>query len=237
MDLRQTSWVDLLHGIETANESSQVVSAIEAVTARLGFQHWSYGARPHRTLDYDEVRVLSNYPPGWMHHYLEEDFLSIDTSVLLAETRLTTINWAEAQSAGGDRLWAEAADCGLRVGLAHPTWDRMSMFGLLSVARESKPITPAEFEFVAPRLAWISGLAHAKLRNLESPCFDEMISLSDRELQILRWTALGKTASEVASITGVATRTVNFHIGNILVKLNATNKIQATVRATVMGLL
>ena len=58
-----------------------------------------------------------------------------------------------------------------------------------------------------------------------------VIELSERECEILRWTALGKTSDEVAMILGLTTRTVNFHITRILVKLDSKNKIQAAVKA------
>jgi DNA-binding CsgD family transcriptional regulator len=61
--------------------------------------------------------------------------------------------------------------------------------------------------------------------------------LSRREVEVLRWTAMGKTASEVSSIIGITTRTVNYHIANILLKLDAHNKIQASVRALSLGLI
>jgi len=60
--------------------------------------------------------------------------------------------------------------------------------------------------------------------------------LTARESEIIRWTADGKTAEEVAAILGVSDRTVTFHIQNVLGKLNSTNKIQATVKAVALGL-
>jgi DNA-binding CsgD family transcriptional regulator len=61
--------------------------------------------------------------------------------------------------------------------------------------------------------------------------------LSDRECEILRWTALGKTSNEVGTILGLSTRTVNFHISEILFKLDARNKIQAVVKALMLDLI
>lgn len=237
MNIVQSSWFDSLRRIETANDSARVFAAIEEATARLGFQYWSYGARPRRALDHGNVRVCSNYPLGWMSHYSAQGYLDIDTSVSLAANRSTTVDWVEARAAGGRRLWADADDFGLRIGLAHPSWDATGMFGLLSVSRGSETIASVEFEAIAPQLAWLSGLAHAKLQKLADRSLDESVSLTERELRILQWTAMGKTAFEIATITGIKPRTVNYHIGNILAKLDVRNKIQAAVRATVMGLL
>jgi DNA-binding CsgD family transcriptional regulator len=62
-------------------------------------------------------------------------------------------------------------------------------------------------------------------------------TLTEREIEVMRWTALGKTACDVADILVISTHTVNFHIKNASAKLNATNKTAAAVRAAVRGLL
>lgn len=62
-------------------------------------------------------------------------------------------------------------------------------------------------------------------------------ALTERELEVVRWTANGKTAFEVGVIIGLTERTVNFHISRVLQKLNATNKTQAAVKAAVLGML
>lgn len=61
--------------------------------------------------------------------------------------------------------------------------------------------------------------------------------LTDRERQVLRWTAAGKTSSETGAILGISTRTVNYHVNGILLRLNAVNKTQAAVKAVILDLL
>jgi len=62
-------------------------------------------------------------------------------------------------------------------------------------------------------------------------------TLSERELEVLRWSMEGKTASEVAQILGIATSTVNYHVGRVLVKLEVENKHHAVLKAINLGLL
>lgn len=61
--------------------------------------------------------------------------------------------------------------------------------------------------------------------------------LTERELTVLRWTAAGRTSNAIATILGISTRTVNFHITTALFKLDALNKTQAVVKAVMLGLL
>ncbi|MGN6666559.1 MAG: transcriptional activator protein SolR, partial [Trinickia sp.] len=61
--------------------------------------------------------------------------------------------------------------------------------------------------------------------------------LTPRECEVLCWTGEGKTACEIGQILNISERTVNFHVNNVLLKLNATNKVQAVVKAIAMGLI
>ncbi len=57
------------------------------------------------------------------------------------------------------------------------------------------------------------------------------VDLTEREVETLTWAARGKTSSEIAIILGLTKRTVDFHIDNARLKLNATSRIHAAVKA------
>jgi len=61
--------------------------------------------------------------------------------------------------------------------------------------------------------------------------------LSDRELQVLRLLAAGKSNQQIAEELVVALATVKKHVGHILGKLAAANRTQAVARARALGLL
>ncbi len=63
------------------------------------------------------------------------------------------------------------------------------------------------------------------------------IVLTDREVEILRWTADGKTAWEIGSILNISERTVNFHLQNAMGKFGVHNKTHAAAKAVSYGLL
>jgi DNA-binding CsgD family transcriptional regulator len=56
-------------------------------------------------------------------------------------------------------------------------------------------------------------------------------NLTERELDSLTWAARGKTSSEIALILGLTKRTVDFHIDNARLKLEATTRIHAAAKA------
>ena len=72
----------------------------------------------------------------------------------------------------------------------------------------------------------------AKHRWIESD-----VRLSKREVQCLRWAALGKTDEEIATILGRSCATIRFHIHNAAIKLNAVNRSQTVFKASQLGYL
>lgn len=63
------------------------------------------------------------------------------------------------------------------------------------------------------------------------------VKLSKREIECLRWAAVGKTDGEVALILGRSCATIRFHIHNAALKLNAVNRSQAVFKAGQLGYL
>jgi DNA-binding CsgD family transcriptional regulator len=63
------------------------------------------------------------------------------------------------------------------------------------------------------------------------------ISLSKREIECLRWAAVGKTDGEIATILSRSCATIRFHIHNAALKLNAVNRSQTVFKAGQLGFL
>jgi LuxR family transcriptional regulator, quorum-sensing system regulator CviR len=61
--------------------------------------------------------------------------------------------------------------------------------------------------------------------------------LSNREKEVLNWLKQGKSSWDMSVILGISESTVNFHIYNIMRKLNATNRPQAVAVAVHLGLI
>jgi LuxR family quorum sensing-dependent transcriptional regulator len=61
--------------------------------------------------------------------------------------------------------------------------------------------------------------------------------LTKREAEILKWAKEGKTSFETSVILNISERTVNFHVGNILKKLNVINRVQAVATALERGII
>jgi LuxR family maltose regulon positive regulatory protein len=83
-----------------------------------------------------------------------------------------------------------------------------------------------------------AALHHAAHTTREAPGGAELVEpLTDRELQVLRLLAAGKSNQQIAGELVVVVDTVKKHVGHILDKLEATNRTQAAARARALGLL
>ena len=80
-------------------------------------------------------------------------------------------------------------------------------------------------------MAWLSQEAQLSLSRCLTPKLLQEVNatLFNPELAVLRWTAEGKTANDISCILKISEHTVNFHINNVITKLNASNKTSAAM--------
>lgn len=62
------------------------------------------------------------------------------------------------------------------------------------------------------------------------------VDLTEREMDVLRLVAAGKSNKEVGGVLCVTERTVEYHVGNVLAKLNLSSRVEAAIWAKDHGL-
>lgn len=140
--------------------------------------------------------------------------------------------------AGSGELWEAQAPYGYKTGVAvklHLPGDKTFLLGI-----DREEALPAPGEGLMQLIGGLQLLAsHAMAaadsllsRRLSKP---ELPKLTKRELDVLSWTAQGKTAWEVSIILGMSEKTVNFHLGNAMRKLEVTSKHQAVLKCVAAG--
>lgn len=75
------------------------------------------------------------------------------------------------------------------------------------------------------------------MRLRESISRDVRKSLTCQELECLRWCKEGKTNWEIGEILTISEKTVEFHLGNSMRKLGASNRITAVIIGIKEGLI
>ena len=185
------------------------------------------------------VVMLNNYSAEWQSIYQRQNYLQLDPTVAHGLRSMMPLAWSGDIVASYPSFWEEAHAHGLKVGWSQSCFDAQGVGGLLTFARSHDALITQELAANSQKLAWLSHLAHESMSKMLAPKFltEASVILSSKEIEILRWTADGKTSNEVSEIMCIVERTINYHLNNAMAKLGAANKTAATVKAAVLGLL
>ena len=80
-------------------------------------------------------------------------------------------------------------------------------------------------------------LALVRITGIGAPMPMPPHDLHPHQLDILRWLHVGKTNWEISMIIGMSVHNVKYHVAQLLVKLEAANRVHAVARARERGLL
>jgi len=211
---------------------------IQRATQSLGFDYVGYGFQAPLPLSQPKVTVLNNYPSSWQQRYTAAGYIHVDPTVSAGRKRQAPLLWNDALFANAPSLWDEAQQHGLRVGWAQSVLDGPCGGGMLTLARSGEPLSACELKAKQAQMCWLAHLAHVLLsRAIRHQPVKELPRLSEREREVLRWTGDGKSAQDISDILGLSKNTIEFHIKNSVVKLQAPNKTAAVLRAALLGLL
>ena len=138
-------------------------------------------------------------------------------------------------------LWEEQAVFGYRSGISMALHLPGGRHFLLGVDRDGE--LPVHDAVLARLMADLQLLAMHAQDAAVRLLLDEaqrrlgLPQLTQREQEVLRWTGEGKSSWEVGKILGMSEHTVNFHLRNLMTKLDVTSKHLAVLRALSLGLL
>jgi DNA-binding NarL/FixJ family response regulator len=103
--------------------------------------------------------------------------------------------------------------------------DRESALEARRLGADDIIVKPIDFEILHTIIsARLAGVARNEI-------WPSQVDLNEREIEALTWVARGKTSSEIATILGLAKRTVDFHLENARVKLGVGTRTEAVIKA------
>jgi len=234
------SWQDAhTQELLTAADEAAFGLALEKASKMLGFEYAAFGMRMPLPLSNPKFVMANNYSAAWRQRYAQANYLAVDPTVAHGLQSVLPVVWDDKLFSAAPAFWEDANGHGLRVGWAQSSIDAHGAIGMLTLARSHDALTPGELREQMPRMQWLAKMATegmlrmaAARRPPEPP-----IRLTLREIEVLRWTADGKTSHEVGQIMAISERTVNFHINNSLLKLGANNKTSGVIKAAMLRLL
>ncbi len=216
-----------------------IFKKITDAAQQLGFDNCAYGVQLPLPLTAPKVVILDNYPDAWRARYIEAHYMKSDPAVLHGRRTQDPLIWNASTFCHAPELWEEANAHGINVGWSQSHIDLVGAGGMLSVSRSAQALSESELTDIENKLIWLVSIAQLSLSRaiINHHRKEQDPNLTLRELEVLKWTADGKSASEISDILTVSKNTIEFHIKNAVLKLKSCNKTAAVVRAAMLGLL
>lgn len=222
---------------------------LSGIAERNGFSRFSYvggqafgPVKGGSALWHRPPKIMVTFPEEWVGMYHERDLSRIDpiveaTLALKLPYTWDTEDWKQDVTPEQGAFFREAHDFRVSRGLSIPIYGPLGDFGLFTFISHSGP---AKFKkLVAEKkheLHLVALYYHQIMQSIDEERASA-VTLSDREEEILYWTAAGKTSSETGMIIGISEKTVQYHLYNSMKKLNVYSKPQAVAKAVLLGLI
>lgn len=181
---------------------------------------------------------LNNFPHEWNTQYEKNNATQIDPIVAHCNRSTLPVLWSEELFSRTPWLWQLLQQHGLQHGWSQAIHDsETGLRSILSLARSHCPISAYELYEHLGFSVFISRHLHALALGMQpkKPAHPQAPPLSRRELEVLKLSADGKTAYEIARILSLSERTINFHVQRAIEKLGVNNKIAAVIAAARSG--
>jgi LuxR family quorum sensing-dependent transcriptional regulator len=227
--------LDAIEQFNRAQTVERLSCDLTRAIAPLGYQFFCCLAAPgaqNRT--FDQRVLLKVWPEGWLQQYLKSDFYLHDPVASALRAGTQTFRWADVVVPRSDEaaklvMTVSRIDYGMRQGFCVPFHGLTGYQAGISFA--GFEVEDAQDPNAALQLIGI--YAFNRLAHLKSS--KEHRILTEREREVLRWTAAGKTAWDTSNILKIAEDTVNKHIASAMRKLNVYSRAQAVAESIRRG--
>ncbi|MFC5989735.1 helix-turn-helix transcriptional regulator [Limoniibacter endophyticus] len=178
----------------------------------------------------------STWPENWLLRYTENEYHKVDPIVHCALIKERPFLWSVAKQRGVEvkrvqNFYYEAHSVGLVDGICFPFHSKNLGHSLMSLASSyCRPVDETQTSLLYLAAAYFNATISENC-DAHAPS----VHLTEREREVLRWTAAGKTAWETSEILAISERTVQGHLAAVRQKLDVATTTQAVARACRFG--
>jgi DNA-binding CsgD family transcriptional regulator len=222
--------------IDTTPDMEETIAKLRDLLAvdHLVYHSSKLGASPSA-----DPYIRLTYPATWIKRYLQMGYIDLDPVIRQGFLRTLPFDWSELtiETAEQGAFLMDALAHGVGPhGLSIPVQSKHGHRGLFSISFSRTP--PEWIEFKTRSLAASIQIANRIHRRVIGEVFGEdRPHLSARELECLRWVALGKDTSEIAIILNISSHTTRDYLKSARHKLDCVTSAQAVTKAVQLGLL
>lgn len=186
-----------------------------------------------RVKSYETVNI--SYPIEWLNIYLTRKYHQVDPIFKCNFKNFGLQYWSDTYKriTPPVKFMSDAESFALRKGYTYGVKNLKgtegSLFSISGMSIECHPCIDVMLTLIIPHLhqALCRILCH---NNRKQSC-----PISSREREVLQWIRQGKSSWDISAILDISERTVNFHVNNIMQKLDVVNRLQAVAVAIDLG--
>jgi len=204
-----------------------------------GYENAVLASTVNKQLDYIS---WDEFPRGYLDAYRAQRWDKIDPVLAHIQVARKPFRWSDV--VGRTKLTRpqlrflhECRELGVHSGITVPLHGPGSRVDLVSLSLRHQHDIPEErlpYLYAMTVQFW---LRQNELTPPPEVSDADIPHLTAQELECLRWCKEGKTNWEIGALFGVSEKTVEWHLTNVMKKLNANNRIMAVVIALQKGLI
>ncbi|MCF4130076.1 helix-turn-helix transcriptional regulator [Methylobacterium sp. SyP6R] len=219
--------------IERVATPRQVIDAMARSLGTFGFEHFVVTQLPGPQERFEQTVISRKWPIGWFELYTREDYVRVDPVIRRCRETVQPFKWFEAHydpqhEPRAREVMERACDFGMRRGFSLPIHGPEGYGGCFSMSGSHLDLN----QRTKPAIHLMAMYAFDRLRQIgRTPRSEQKNPLTQREQEVLRWAAAGRSAANIADLLDITERTVTCHTVNAMRKLGAINKTQAVAYA------
>lgn len=224
--------IDWIVSLERQTSVDAALDSMEHAFHRFGFETLIVTGLPNPDQRFEQVVLAKRWPPEWFKIYNKNEYIRVDPVARLCRQSINPFEWSQAPyDAATEPRAAEvmrrATDFRMSRGFIIPIHGQTDFDSCVSLGGQDLDLNPHS----KPAIHLMALYAFDRIRRLIKPKEKAIPALTEREVEVLTWSAHGKSAWEIGEILNISQRTVEEHASNARRKLGAMNRVHAIALA------
>lgn len=235
---------DFISDTRSATDVNELFLRYEKALSDFGFDQLAFiimSKQLKLKQDNDLGIVRKNWKNDWEDYYRDKGYVSIDITKKLTLAQPGLIHWSDildrlTLSSRQKKIFTEATEAGLYNGktVSIHGVDGLKSCVVASSTYNAHSLRQIDYDIIN-MMTYQFHQCYQSLMNIGVS--SQRFFLTHREEEILTWIATGMTRDQISDQLNVTKHTVNYHLKNIIRKMEANNVTEALLKAIKDGII
>lgn len=221
-----------INEIQDRDTPEGVLEVLQKIATQFGVEYFVITGLPLPGRKLAPLIMAKHWPKGWLERYTQQEYEHVDPCAHRCFNSFEPFCWDSVPLKRGYEqrsklVMDEASEYGMLDGMTVPIHTEDGFTAAVSFSGDRLELPDQSIEL----LQMSAYVAHGHIRSLMGEKFANIRVLSEREREVLTWSASGKSNEVIATILGISRRTVEEHLKQSTRKLDSVNVKQAIANA------